>query len=621
MAFPQSFLEDIKSRIRVSEIVGRKVRLQRKGREFVGLSPFNKEKTPSFTVNDEKQFYHCFSSGKHGSVFDFLMETEGLSFIEAVQRLAQEVGLEMPKFSPEEKEREDKRKSLIDVTEIAAKWFREQLYLPKGKEALDYLLRRGVDKNIIEKFAIGYAPQESKELFGFLKKQGIEEAQMVEVGLCIKPEDGGELYDRFRHRVMFPIQDARGRTIAFGGRALSANAPAKYLNSPQTPLFHKGKLLFNEAAARAVAYQKGMVIVVEGYMDVVACARAGFDNAVAPLGTALTERQIERLWRMAEEPILCFDADMAGLQAAWRAMDRALPLLSAGKSLRFALLPDGKDPDDMVNDAGSSGLEEVFDRARPMVDMLWERAVETGRWNTPERRAAFEKQLDDTIRQIGNMEIRKFYRREIDARVEKFFSSQEGYAPQKGGSRKYYKKRTNALPTTRSSALLHHASLPRGGAMIVIGVLRHPLLLEEEENRANFECAELHHHALERLRHDIVDIVNHEQEMPAMEALKEELENRGHKALLTQLDTLAARNWQDFTREQTPIEEAEKSWKKALNMHYTLESLQLEKEQAEAELAKELTEENLARLVEIENEIARSTHVLNGKTPNRYKLT
>ncbi|MGI9391913.1 MAG: DNA primase [Parvibaculales bacterium] len=609
MAFPQSFLEDIKSRIRVSDIVGRKVRLQKKGREFVGLSPFNKEKTPSFTVNDEKQFYHCFSSGKHGSVFDFLMETEGLSFIEAVQRLAQEVGLEMPKFSPEEKEREEKQKSLIDVTEIAAKWFREQLYLPQGKEALDYLLRRGVDKNIIEKFAIGYAPQGRKELFGFLKKQGIEEAQMIEVGLCIKPEDGGELYDRFRHRVMFPIQDARGRTIAFGGRALSANAPAKYLNSPQTPLFHKGKLLFNEAAARAVAYQKGMVIVVEGYMDVVACARAGFDNAVAPLGTALTERQIERLWRMAEEPILCFDADMAGLQAAWRAMDRALPLLSAGKSLRFALLPDGKDPDDMVNDAGSSGLEEVFDRARPMVDMLWERAVETGRWNTPERRAAFEKQLDDTIKQIGNMDIRKFYWKEINTRIKKFFSSQEGYAPQRGASQKYYKKLQSDLPASRelkSSPLANANSFltPRQ-AFIIVVALRYPLLLEREENRDEFEFVELHHRDLERLRHDALDIINHSQEIPSVEALREELEGRGHKALLVQLDKLAFTHGLHSALRQMTIEETEERWKDNLHLYYTLASLKLERAQAEEEFKKEETEENFERLKLINNEITR----------------
>ena len=330
MAFPSGFLDEIKNRVAVSDVVARKVKLQRRGREFVGLSPFKQERTPSFTVNDDKQFYHCFSTGKHGSIFDFLMETEGLSFPEAVERLASESGLPMPERDPRAAERAQKQAGLVDVTEAAAKWFQAQLKTPAADEARTYLERRGVTQKMIETFGIGYAPRARTALLEHLTARNIGIDKVIESGMAIKPDENKAPYDRFRDRIIFPIADTRGRVIAFGGRAMQADAPAKYLNSPDTPLFDKSRVLYNFSLARQPAYDSGDLLVAEGYMDVVGLAHAGFHHAVAPMGTALTEEQIHLAWRMAVEPILCLDGDQAGLRAAYRAIDRALPLLKPG---------------------------------------------------------------------------------------------------------------------------------------------------------------------------------------------------------------------------------------------------------------------------------------------------
>ncbi|MEE3120414.1 MAG: DNA primase, partial [Pseudomonadota bacterium] len=393
MAFPQNFLQEIKNRISVSDVVGRKVKLQRRGREFVGLSPFKPERTPSFTVNDDKQFYHCFSTGKHGSVFDFLMETEGLSFLESVEALARQAGLQIPQNDPKSGEKARRQASLIDVTQAAATWFGEQLAKSHAAQARSYLEKRGVSDALVREFGLGFAPGARRGLVEYLQARDVTIDMIVEAGLAIKPEDGSVPYDRFRDRIIFPIQDARGRVIAFGGRAMQADARAKYLNSPETPLFHKSSVLFNFARARQPAYDTKSVLVAEGYMDVIGLARAGIDHAVAPLGTAITEEQIRLLWRLAPEPVMCLDGDQAGLGAAYRAIDRALPLLTAGYSLRFAMLPAGKDPDDLVAEGGAEAVQNVIGRALSMVDLLWEREVETAPWDTPERAAALKKRL------------------------------------------------------------------------------------------------------------------------------------------------------------------------------------------------------------------------------------
>ncbi len=417
MRYPSEILDEIRTRLPVSAVVGRKVRLKKAGREWKGLSPFNAEKTPSFYANDQKGFYHCFSSGRHGDIFKFLMETEGLSFPEAVERLAAEAGVALPKLSREAYEQEDRRKSLHEVMELAAGFFEAQLQGRAGGAARDYLIRRGLSGEVQRGFRIGYASPERFALRDHLAGKGVAAEIMVELGLLVSGEDVAVPYDRFRDRVMFPIADGRGRVVAFGGRAMSADVPAKYLNSPDTPLFNKGRLLYNLHQARKPAHERGTIIAVEGYIDVIAMAMAGFPNAVAPLGTALTEDQLALIWRFADEPILCFDGDRAGRRAAYRAIDLALPSLTAGKSLRFALLPEGQDPDDLLRASGPGAIERVLNGARPLVDLLWARETEAGPLDTPERRAALEQRLRQALGAICDETLRRYYREEIDRRL------------------------------------------------------------------------------------------------------------------------------------------------------------------------------------------------------------
>ncbi len=427
MSFPKSFLDELKNRIRVSDVVGRKVKLTRRGREFVGLSPFNNEKTPSFTVNDDKQFYHCFSTGEHGDVIKFLEKTENLSFLEAVERLASEAGMEMPRRDPQEAEREQKRTGLIDVMSAAQDYFRESLNRGKGAEARAYLARRGLSDATIENFGIGFAPDDRSGLKSYMMGRGFKIPQMVEGGLLISGEDIREPYDRFRNRIMFPIEDARGRVIAFGGRALDPRAKAKYMNSPETPLFHKGRLLYNLARARKPSYDQGSVIVVEGYMDVVALGQAGINNAVAPLGTALTEEQIGLLWRLAPEPVLCFDGDKAGLRAAYRSVERLLPLLKPGHSARFSLLTSGQDPDDLVREGGRAAMDQVVAAAIPLSEMLGHRLLDNEKIETPDDRARLEAKSEEFLKAISDELVQKHYRRTMRDLLWNFFADKFGW--------------------------------------------------------------------------------------------------------------------------------------------------------------------------------------------------
>ncbi len=395
MRFPPQFLDELRARLPVSDVVGRRVKLKKSGREWKGLSPFNKERTASFFVNDQKGFYHDFSSGKHGDIFGFVMDTEGVTFPEAVERLAAMAGLAVPKASPEADAQEQRRRTLHEVIELAAKFFEATLASRAGAKARGYLADRGLDPATQLKFRLGYAPAERFALKEHLGAHGISPEDMIEAGLLIAGEDIPVPYDRFRDRVIFPIGDLRGRLVAFGGRALDKDAPAKYLNSPETPLFHKGAMLYNGADARQAAHQGAPVIAVEGYIDVIAMVTAGFAATVAPLGTALTEDQLGLLWKMADEPILCFDGDKAGRGAAYRAVDLALPRLRPGKSLLFATLPEGQDPDDLVRSGGKGAIADILAGARPLADVLWMRETETGRFDTPERRAGLEMRINE----------------------------------------------------------------------------------------------------------------------------------------------------------------------------------------------------------------------------------
>ena len=422
MRFTPQFLDELRARLPVSEVVGRRVKLKRAGREWKGLSPFQQEKTPSFTVNDQKGFYHDFSSGKHGDIISFLMETEGVGFTEAVERLAAMAGVPLPAATPDAARHEQRRKTLYDVMELAAKFFADTLASRNGAKARGYLGDRAISPAVQLQFRIGYAPPERFALKEHLGSHGIPVEDMVEAGLLVAGDDIPVPYDRFRDRVMFPITDLRGRVIAFGGRALEKDVPAKYLNSPETPLFHKGDNLYNLAPARLATHNGAPLVVVEGYVDVIAMVGAGFAASVAPLGTALTENQLALLWKMADEPILCFDGDKAGQKAAWRAADLALPHLKPGKSLRFALLPEGQDPDDLARSGGRGAIEEVISAARGLADVIWSREIEGGTFATPERRAALEARIGELTNGIRDEVVRRYYRQDLSERLQRTFA-------------------------------------------------------------------------------------------------------------------------------------------------------------------------------------------------------
>jgi DNA primase len=428
MRFTPEFLDELRARLPVSEVVGRRVKLKKAGREFKGLSPFQQEKTPSFTVNDQKQFYHDFSTGKHGNIFDFVMQTEGVNFVEAVERLASMAGMALPAVTPDAARHEQRRKTLYDVMEVAAKFFADTLASRAGAKARGYLGDRAISPAVQLQFRIGYAPGERFALKEHLGNAGIPTEDMIEAGLLYHGDDIPVPYDRFRDRVMFPIADLRGRVIAFGGRALEKDVSAKYLNSPETPLFHKGDNLYNLAAARQAAHDGAPLVVVEGYVDVIAMVGAGFAASVAPLGTALTENQLALLWKMADEPILCFDGDKAGQKAAWRAADLALPHLKPGKSLRFALLPEGQDPDDLTRSGGRGAIEEVIGAARGLADVIWSREVEGGTFATPERRAALEARIGELTGGIRDEVVRRYYREDLKERLQRTFAPEGGRA-------------------------------------------------------------------------------------------------------------------------------------------------------------------------------------------------
>lgn len=428
MRFTPQFLDELRARLSVSEVVGKRVKLKKAGREWKGLSPFQQEKTPSFYVNDQKGFYHDFSSGKHGDIINFVMETDGLPFAEAVERLAGMAGLPLPAVTPDAARHEQRRRTLHDVMELAAKFFAETLASRVGAKARGYLADRAISPATQLQFRLGYAPPppERFALKEHLGKLGVSVEDMIETGLLVAGNDIPVPYDRFRDRVMFPITDLRGRVIAFGGRALEKDVPAKYLNSPETPLFHKGDNLYNHQTARKATHDGSALIVVEGYVDVIAMVTAGFPGAVAPLGTALTENQLALLWKMADEPILCFDGDRAGQKAAYRAADLALPFLAPGKSLRFALLPEGQDPDDLVRTSGRGAIEEVIAAARPLADMLWSRELEGGNFATPERRAALEARIKELSNGIRDEVVRRYYRDDFVERLQRAFAPEGG---------------------------------------------------------------------------------------------------------------------------------------------------------------------------------------------------
>jgi DNA primase len=632
MRFTPQFLDELKARLPVSEVVGKRVKLVRAGREYKGLSPFNKEKTPSFFVNDQKQAWFDFSSGKNGSIFDFVMQSEGVSFPEAVERLAQMAGVPLPKVSFEDEQRDARRKTLHDVMELAAKFFEATLAARTGAKARGYLADRGLDPATQLKFRLGYAPGERFALKEHLGSHGIPVEDMVEAGLLIA---GGEIplpFDRFRDRVMFPIADLRGRVIAFGGRAMDKDAPAKYLNSPETPLFHKGATLYNIAAARQAAHDGATVIAVEGYVDVIAMVSAGFPATVAPLGTALTEDQLGLLWKMADEPVLCFDGDNAGVRAAYRAVELAMPRLKPGKSLRFALLPQGQDPDDLVRSAGREAVAEVITAARPLGQMLWTRETEGHSFDTPERRAALEARINEVTAGIGDDAVRKYYRQDFTARLQQLFAPAQapwGNRPARGRPQENWRnaqrsgegRPRNGFPQRPevgshntpyvvvsqqlAASPVHRGArtaVPRREALILQAALNYPWLLHDHlEELASLE---FRHADAERLKAALIDIAAHAAAADP-ETIKAELAARDLGEVMARIaaSITTASVW--GARPDAAPEDVLVTWQQLVALHRQWHSLTKELKDAEQALGQDSSEANYLRLRDVKARLAR----------------
>ena len=645
MRFSPQFLDELRARLPVSEVVGRRVKLRKAGREWKGLSPFNKEKTPSFFVNDQKAMWFDFSSGKNGNIFDFVMATEGVSFPEAVERLAGQAGVPLPVMTREAAEHEERRKTLHDIVELAAKFFEANLASRSGARGRGYFADRGITAATQLKFRLGYAGGEQyalKEHLGALK---ISTDDMVEAGLLVAGEDIAVPYDRFRDRVMFPISDWRGRVVAFGGRALDKDVPAKYLNSPETPLFHKGATLYNIAAARTAAHNAGKsgeenfasrVIAVEGYIDAIAMVTAGYEATVAPLGTALTADQLALMWRMADEPILCFDGDEAGRRAAYRALDLALPLIKPGKSLKLAALPDGQDPDDLVRSGGRDAVEDVLTAARPLADMLWARESEAGSLQTPERRAALEARLAEVMSTIADETVRRYYRADFAQRLRRLFAPAEvsthrghwKHGNWNDKSRRPFASARNissragfgsdegyiaTSPQLAASPLHrgHRTAVPRREALILLAALNHPWLLHDRmEELAE---TEFRHADTRKLKAALIDVLAHRfghdgeasRETEAeREELKAELSRAGLTDALNRIErTITTPSVWGVGPEAAPGDVL-LTWKQLLALHRQWHSLTRELKDAELALGQDNSEANYTRLIDVKSRLS-----------------
>lgn len=431
MAFSPQFLDEIRARLTLSDVVSRRVKLQLRGREHTGLCPFHNEKSPSFTVSNDKNFYHCFGCGAHGDVIGYLMQAEGVSFPEAVERLAAEAGLEVPVSSPEEREQAQRRAGLLEVMEAACVYYEKTLRSPMGKTALAYLHGRGLSDETISRFRLGFAPP-GNSLKTAIMSEAMPEALLAEGGLVRKPDDGRPSYDFFRDRVLFPIADARGRIIAFGGRTMGDGEP-KYLNSPDTPLFDKRRTLYGLAHARSAAHDNKRILVTEGYMDVIALAQHGIKEAVAPLGTALSESHLALLWKVTNEPYLCFDGDKAGQRAAGRSAERALPLLAPERSLRFLTLPAGEDPDSLVSTQGAQAMEELIGKSTALDAVIWNLETAGRAFDTPERIAGLEKRLEDRALSIADRKVQFQYQSLFRQKLRDMINASRNTGGNQGG--------------------------------------------------------------------------------------------------------------------------------------------------------------------------------------------
>jgi DNA primase len=639
MSFPPSFLDELRQRLPLSGIVGRRVRLLRAGREFKGCCPFHNEKSPSFYVNDDKQFYHCFGCGAHGDVIGFTMRMDNLSFPDAIESLAGQAGLPVPRDTPVQREAFDREKSLHQLLDRAASFFEEQLFAPAGREGLNYLRGRGLSDDAIRRFRLGYAPPDSQLLIRRLTGEGFKLADLVEVGLAkvkdpVMPAKAGipaveqqtqangipafagmtssNTYSFFRQRVMFPVGDRRGRIVAFGGRVLGDGEP-KYLNSPDHVLFHKGKLLYGLSRARGAAGQNQPIIVVEGYMDVIALVEAGFQGAVAPLGTALTEDQLGLLWRLLPpatardpardySPILCFDGDKAGLRAAARAIDRALPLLTPAQSLRIAYLPEGQDPDDLIKQAGRSAMQTVLDQAKPMIDAVWDLTLAGRRLTTPEERGSFIAAIKQQVARIQDETLRQLYQDDVQKRLASTFEWQRPAAERQKWRGKPGFQPAFAAPLPRKAPTNAQALRER---VLLATMLNYPALFEEfGENLAHLAFSTPDHEAV---RQKIVAILSDstEEDLDAAALYRHLCDGDDAKPLtraLTAIMSEATYMHAGFARPGRTAAEARHGWN-AIWTKYLLDMLQADLQAAKQIYATDSSDANWTRLLHIRSQL------------------
>lgn len=635
MRFSNSFLDEIRDRVNISDVIGRRVSWDKKKTntprgDYWACCPFHGEKSPSFHCEDRKGRYHCFGCGVSGDHFRFLTDLEGLSFPEAVQQIADMAGISMPQPDPQAEKRERERTSLQDVMEMATLFFQDQLQTALGARARAYLRDRGLTGRTIETFRLGFAPDSRNALKEHLASKGVAREQMEACGLVVH-ENVPVSYDRFRDRIMFPILSSREKVIAFGGRAMAADAVAKYLNSNETELFHKGNVLYNFARARRASQASGgTVIAVEGYMDVIALYQAGVENVVAPLGTALTESQLDLLWKMSPQPVLCFDGDGAGIRAANRAADLALPHIKPDRSVSFALLPDGKDPDDLVRLEGRAPFDRVLSEAKPLAAMIWSRETSAVTFDTPEKRAQLESRLRQIVAVIGDEAVRRFYQQDVRDRLNAFFQPRFQQSGSQGGNFRRDGQQGNGrgfqrnapgrggamtAPTSSISDRLTQSGLVRGHqtkpslreSVLAITIVNHPeLLLEEYDEIA---AIDYENRDLQRLWSTVLTFAAESAADISRAGLIERLSLQGFEVLLKTMDQQVrnARLW--TATEQAALEDAREGYVQALSLHKRTKSLLWQKRELEREIGEATDDERgtllVRALAEVQLEIGR----------------
>ena len=615
MKYPQSFIEELRNRLRVSEVIGRAVTLRRAGREYHALCPFHKEKSPSFTVNDEKGFFHCFGCGAHGDVIGFTMDYEHLGYREAIEKLAGEAGLSVPRETPAEVERESREQSLQQVLEAVCGWFEEQREATSEADfARRYIVERGLSAETVSRFRIGYASENRDALARAMKQRGISERQLIDTGMLISIE-GKAPYARFRRRLMFPIRDRKSRVIGFGGRILpgepNSDAP-KYLNSPETILFHKGRQLFNLDIARRAALDARQLIIAEGYMDVIALSAAGINYAVAPLGTAITAEQLQLAWQLVDEPTLCLDGDSAGQRAMTRAADLALPLLVPGKTLRMAILPKGEDPDTLLRTIGRHAFDEVMAKAQPLSTVLWLQAMGDAA-ATPEARAAQEQALNVKVNAIKHPNVQHYYKQFVRDKLREMQYALPKNNQRQGGAPGKWNKASGTPGATTGSSTNFVAPLPpiarsadatllAPAANLLALVVAHPAILNDagaEENwlmapmpaawqlQAHQAITELHINTPDLTAEDLFHTLSEELPVDTLALIAKSMEDFG-----------IAMNVDSITRETRVA----RLWPEVVN-DVNRARLKVDVAAAQTHMAAEMNEDNFARFMALKAQL------------------